>query len=431
MRAQVFIVVLLVAALFAGTTVPAAAQTASQSVTLAVAMTSAVEHHPSVVVAARAVEAAQARLVQARAGTALTVSVNGRASAGTLSVGGTPTGGGTTTSHNVSLDASLPIYDGGITAVQVAQAQAGVDSAQAALAAARQDAALAAAQAYFAVLRAQRTVEVREAALRSAQSQLAQAEAFFRAGTGAQADVIKAQAAVAGAQADLVTARGQVETSLASLRGAMALPLAQAITVEEPVAPVVRLVAPQEAATTAAAQRSEVRRAEAEIKSAQAALRIAEIRAGLIVSVSANGVVQVTPNAGDTGWSVSATVSYPVVDGGRSKAAVEEARANVAAATARRDATVLQIQTQAYQAAASVRDTSARVEAQRVSAEAADAALRVAEGRYRAGVGTLLEVLDAQTSATSARIAAVQALYDLHLAVVNLQYSLGQPLVSQ
>ena len=38
-------------------------------------------------------------------------------------------------------------------------------------------------------------------------------------------------------------------------------------------------------------------------------------------------------------------------------------------------------------------------------------------------------LLDAQTLATQARINAVQALYDLHLAIVNLQYALGQPLV--
>ncbi len=429
MRARIIAVLIGFILLATAAPRPAAAQ-APQAVTLGSAMASALERHPSVSAAERSFVAAQARLVQARAGSAVQVSANAGASVGTIGVSGLPTGGSASSSSNATIDATLSLYDGGIRVQQVAQAQAGVDAAEASLVAARQDAAQAAAQAYFDVLRAQRTVEVREAALRSAQAQVAQAEAFVRAGAGAQADVIRVQAAAASAQADLVAAQGQVETSQVSLRAAMALPLSQAVSVAEPAAPVPVVMAPTEAATQAVTQRSEVRQAEANIRSAEATLRIAQIRAGLLLNVNANAGVEVAPNPGQAGWSVSATVSFPLANGGSSKAAVDEARANVQAATARREVTVLQVQTQAYQAAASVRDAGARVEATRVSASAADEALRVTEGRYRAGVGIVLDVLDAQASATSARIAATQALYDLQQAIVTLQHALGRPLVA-
>jgi outer membrane protein TolC len=367
--------------------------------------------------------------VQARAGTAVAVSVNARASVGTVSTSGTPTGGDVGTSHDLSVGASYQLYDGGITALQIAQARAAVESTQAALAATRQDIALAAGQAFLNVLRAQRTVEVREAALRAARAQVEQAEAFVRAGTAARADVIRAQATAATAEADLVAARGQVETTTVQLRSAMALPVTQAVTVADPAAPVVVALAPSDAAGQAVRERSEIRRLDAEVRSAELALRIAEVRAGVLITVSASGVVQVSPNPGQAGWSVGANASLPVFDSGAARAEVAVARANVAAAQARREATVLQVQTQAYQAAAGARDTGARVEALRVSVSAAEESLRVAEGRYRAGVGTLVEVLDAQTRATQARINAVQALYDLHQAIVSLQYALGRPLV--
>lgn len=402
----------------------------AQALTLEAAMVSAVDRHPSVVAAARAVQAAEARLVQARAGTAPQVSVTGRTALGTLGATGSPTGGDASTSHNVAVGATLPLYDGGITAQQVAQAQASLEGARASFAAARQDAALTAAEAYFQVLRARRTVEVREAAVQTAQAQVRQAEAFFRAGTAAQADVIRARAAAASAEAELVTARGQVEITVASLRSAMALPLDQPIDVADPAVPAAVAVSAAEASNEAARQRPEVQRSDADVRSAEAAVRLARIRAGLQVAVNANGSVQVTPDPGQAGWSVSATVSHPLFDGGRSKAAVEEATANLGAAAARREATLLQIRTQAYQAAVGVTSASARVEATRVSAEAAAEALRVTEGRYQAGVGTLLEVLDAQSAASQARVAAVQAVYDLHLAVVSLQHAVGRALVA-
>lgn len=414
--------------LLVGLPVGVRAQTPA-AITLDSAMISAVDRHPTVVAAAQALRAAEARVVAARAGTAVAVSVNARAALGTVGTTGTPTGGDISTSHDVSVGATYALYDGGITALQIVQAQAAVDSAQASLASARQDVALAAGQAYFNVLRAQRTVEVREVALRAARGQVEQAEAFVRAGTGARADVVRAQATAATAEADLVAARGQVEITMVQLRSAMALPVAQAVSVADPAAPVLVALAPSDAATQAVRERPEIRRLDADVRSAEVALRIAEIRAGLLITVSAGGVVQVSPNPGRLGWSLGANASFPVLDGGAARAEVAAARANVAAAQARREAMVLQVQTQAYQAAAGARDTNARVEALRVSVNAADESLRVAEGRYRAGVGTLLEVLDAQTLTTQARINAVQALYDLHLTIVTLQYALGQPLV--
>jgi outer membrane protein len=73
------------------------------------------------------------------------------------------------------------------------------------------------------------------------------------------------------------------------------------------------------------------------------------------------------------------------------------------------------------------------VHAARESVTAADEALlnarerlRLAEGRYRAGVGNIIELSDAQLSATNAAVQRVQAAYDLATARTELARSLGQ-----
>lgn len=422
-----FSIGLLVVALATG--VPRVAAQTPQPVSFEEAVASALDRHPSVTAAAKAVDAAQARLVQARAGNAVQVAVNSRVSVGTLSSTGSFMGSDASASHNVSVDASLPLFDGGVRALQITQAEAGLDAARAALDATRQDIALAAAQAYFQVLRTMRVVEVREAALASARRQVDQAEALVRAGTAARADVIRAQAVAAGADADLVTARSNVELALASLRNAMGVPITQVIAVREPPAIAVADIAPADAATQAVRGRAEVRRAQSDVQGSQAALRIAEISAGFTIAVAATGSVQVSPNPGQPGWSVSASVAYPIADGGRSKAAVDEAKANLDAARARAEVTVQQVQLQAFQAALTVQQTRARLEAVRVSAAASDESLRVAEGRYRAGVTILLEVLDVQVDATEARVTLVQTESDLRFAGVGLRHALGQPVL--
>jgi outer membrane protein len=73
------------------------------------------------------------------------------------------------------------------------------------------------------------------------------------------------------------------------------------------------------------------------------------------------------------------------------------------------------------------------VHAARESVTAADEAqtnarerLRLAEGRYRAGVGNIIELSDAQLSATNAAVQRVQAAYNLATARTELARSLGQ-----
>ncbi|MGS0757668.1 TolC family protein, partial [Roseateles sp. GG27B] len=61
------------------------------------------------------------------------------------------------------------------------------------------------------------------------------------------------------------------------------------------------------------------------------------------------------------------------------------------------------------------------------SATVADNAARE---RYSAGVGSLLELLLAQSSAAQARVSLVQARYDARLAVAQLGYAVGYALQS-
>ena len=54
--------------------------------------------------------------------------------------------------------------------------------------------------------------------------------------------------------------------------------------------------------------------------------------------------------------------------------------------------------------------------------------LVLAEGRYTAGVGNIIELTDAQVALTSARAQHVQALYDYQTALATLEWAVGQRL---
>jgi outer membrane protein len=66
-----------------------------------------------------------------------------------------------------------------------------------------------------------------------------------------------------------------------------------------------------------------------------------------------------------------------------------------------------------------------------VQAQSRDAArdqLRLAQDRYRLGVGTALEVSDAQTAVQRAEADYITAIYDYHKAIAALEAAVGRPL---
>jgi outer membrane protein TolC len=323
--------------------------------------------------------------------------------------------------------------DGGKTFAAVAQAEAAVALAEATLRQTRQDIALAASNDFFGVLKAERLTSVRDAQLAQAQAQLAQAEAQFRAGTAAQADVIQARAQVAQAQVDLLAARNQVDTSRVALRGVLALDVQAPLELQEAPAPPSAVAFTADAAIQEALRsRPEIAAAVASVQSSQGALDLAVVNAGVQVSVGVNtSYVPYSTNASATNatsYAVTATVSLPLFDSGKGEAGITAARANLGAAQAKLEQARLTVRQDAYQAYLAAVQGAANVDATAAAQRAASEALRVAEGRYQAGVATIVEVTTSRATAAQAEVNAVNARYDYEAALATLRHALGRPI---
>jgi len=66
-----------------------------------------------------------------------------------------------------------------------------------------------------------------------------------------------------------------------------------------------------------------------------------------------------------------------------------------------------------------------RLKTARAALVSAEEAFRLAQVRYEGGVGTQVEVWDAQFALTRARANEIQALYDAHKAFARLLYATG------
>jgi outer membrane protein TolC len=314
---------------------PAAAQTQSAqtpgALTLATLVAQAEQRNPAIVAARQAVVAAGAAVALARAGRGVTLTATGSAGV----AGNGTTAADSTFGSSASVVASYTVYDSGKTASAIQQAEAGLRSAQAALEITRQDTALAVGQAYITLLRAERTVALQQQQVARNRELVRMAQGQVDAGVKARSDLVSAQAGLAAAESDLIAALNGVDLAKASLNVAVGQdPTAAVAAAPAPETP--RVTVTQTDLARLTAQRPELRRAQADVDAADAAVRLAQAGGGLQVALSGAATQAFAPSA-KTSYSIVTGVSFPLSDAGRTAAGVAQAAANLQAAQARLD----------------------------------------------------------------------------------------------
>jgi multidrug efflux system outer membrane protein len=177
-------------------------------------------------------------------------------------------------------------------------------------------------------------------------------------------------------------------------------------------------------------RRPDVQAAERAYAAATARIGVAQAARLPTISITASYGSQ-SPRAGDLFGSNSeiyqalAGVSLPLFTGGRLINQTRAARARADQARLQYEQSVLIALREASDALAGVRTSRDQVVAQQTQAEALRRALQLAELRYRTGIASYIEVLEAQRSLFDAELALSQAQLGQLSAAVQLYRALG------
>lgn len=129
--------------------------------------------------------------------------------------------------------------------------------------------------------------------------------------------------------------------------------------------------------------------------------------------------------AGSGAWSFAPVLTQPLFDAGRTGAGVDLAEARKVVAVAEYEKTLQQ----AFREVADLMSARDALAEQLSAVEAAEKAqgerLRLVDARYKAGVSSYLEVLDAQREAFAAQQAALQVRRTLSASLIQLYVALG------
>ena len=306
-----------------------------------------------------------------------------------------------------------------------AQAEAAAESERAALLGIE----LTVRQTYFDARASRALVGVADESLRNTRRHLDQIQGFVGAGTRPEIDLVQARTDVANARVLLINAQNAWETARVQLNAAMGVSGDTDYDLADDPAPEVAgedgtidsLIGEAEKA------RPELAAQEQQIRAQELALR--SFQAQFLPSLSGTlGFTQGGTSIEHLGWNASAglSLSWELFQGGLTRQQVREAEANLAGLVSQRDLLLQQLRVDLDAARLAVRAAKASTAASQEALANARERLRLAEQRYQVGVGSSIELGDAQVGVTQAAAQAVQADDRLAVARAQLLRALGR-----
>jgi outer membrane protein len=284
-------------------------------------------------------------------------------------------------------------------------------------------------QTYFDARANKALVQVAEETLQNLQKHQDQIGGFVKAGTRPEIDLVQARTDTANARLLLINAQNAWETSRVQLNLAMGVTGSTDYDLADDPAPVVKGEdGPSDPLyQEAEAARPEAAALEAQMRATQATLR--SFDAQYLPSLSGTvGFTQGGIAVDHLGWNASAglTLSWNLFQGGLTREQAHEAEANIAVAVAQLDLLRQQIHVDVDAARLAVRAAREATAASQEVLVNARERLRLAEQRYQVGVGSIIELGDAQVAVTQAAAQAVQAEDRLAVARAQLVRALGR-----
>lgn len=332
-------------------------------------------------------------------------------------------------SHSNSITASLPIFTGGELQGQIGQAKANYRSMLSAEEQAYNEMKETATTGYFNMLNATNMKALRQESVDRLQAHLDNVIAQYNVGIVARADVLRSEVELANAQQNYITASNEYDVAEATLNNIIGTPLGTTLLLKD------RLqYEPYEndmayCLAYSEQHRPELKQAEYAIDSAEAALVVA--RSGHMPKVYANasnnwgGNGSDWPGDDDENWSVGVTASMNVFDSGVTWSKIHAAQENLAKAKESqrqiKDNVELEVRTDYL----NLREAEKRITTTQVAVASAEEDYHIAVVRYQAGVGTNIDVMDAQEALTQAKTNYYQALYNYNTSKAALNTSMG------
>ncbi|MBD2175864.1 TolC family protein [Pseudanabaena sp. FACHB-1998] len=384
-----------------------------------------------------AIDRARAALAEAEAGRSPTVtgslqySYNDSAQSRLSNINRSTNSTGNISSNTISnplsgtVGVSYNLFDSGVNDYTIRVAENNLRIAESDLNRARQALRLGIVTGYYNLQNADETIRIRRKAVENAEKSLKDTQARERAGVGTKFDVLQSEVQLANAKQDLFNAEAAQLVARRELSRQLNYPPTVEITAADKIEPVSEWKLPlEETIVLAVRNRAELdtRKLEREVARDRANTSLARLGPQVSVFANVNTASEFTSGGGiGTGYQLGARLEWNLYDGGRASAQVDQFKADQALAESRFEQAARQARYDVEESFINQRSRRQQIETATKAVQQAEEALRLARLRLDAGVGTQLEVINAESDFTRADVNRVQAIIGYNQSRANLE----------
>ncbi len=283
---------------------------------------------------------------------------------------------------------------------------------------------------FLETLRAQELEKVADAQLERANKVLDQTKTRVEVGDAARREILQAEADALNAKVNSITAKNATNTNSAGLKSIIGyqrdyspLQLENVTFSKDPDLP----DSVQTAVELGLKARPDLIARRTAVKSQAEGLRSTEINAGLTWSLDLSYGQQFSPQS-VANRNGSFVFSYPLFDGGKSRAMVNEQRANVEGSRALLDQAEKDARSEIEATYLTYHQNLEALDSADLALKAARLNFEAADGSQKAGAANLIDVITAQVSLVTAESNYIQATYDLLISQLKLRLVTGLPM---
>ncbi|MDP1666208.1 MAG: TolC family protein [Methylobacter sp.] len=288
----------------------------------------------------------------------------------------------------------------------------------------------AAIQAYYQVFATQAAAEAALVSENAGNEALNAAQKRYEVGVAALADALQAKTAFAQARLNRQKTEGDARVAVGSLANALGLEADYRLNIAAPFLPkpdaeqdtrVHRLI--EEAKT----MRPDLAAAEATVKAAEANVKAAEAGHWPSISVISNYGYSHTSLPSDTqSWTMGMQISVPLFTGFNVTYQIRSAQEQLEVQRANYDQLEQSVSLDVWRAYQLLNTAHESFKSSEDLVASAAQSERVAMGRYKAGAGNIIDLLNAQSSHANARLQLIQAQYNWLTQKAQLAQALGR-----
>ena len=333
------------------------------------------------------------------------------------------------------LTLTMPIYTGGQLEGAIKAADLAMNANELGLELCKQQVKAATMSAYYQALQAKNQIKVAQDSVNTLTEHLKNVNAQYTVGTVAKSDVLGTQVQMANAEQNLINANNSYDVAIASLNNVMGLPTDTELNLTDSLDYNVYEIPLEECTAYARSNRPDVLMADYQVAIAEAGVQ--QAKAGYMPKVSAQaskswagedpfGSDETDKRYGqNNNWTAGVVLSWDIWDNNVTQSKVNQSKAAVAKAEAAAENTRQSGDLEVRTAYLNLKAAEKSINTTQVAVDKAQEDYKIAKVRYAAGVGTNLDVMDAEEKLAQAQTNYYTALYNYNSSKAALDKAMG------